>query len=112
SPDGKRILFESQHQMINKRCRQGECWADSKIYVMPVTGGPVRRVTGKHVPGNEYDASWSPDGQRIAFVSDRNGSGFTDQASELFSVKSDGSCLTWLTNGSPASTAPAWNPAG
>jgi len=29
---------------------------------------------------------------------------------EIYTVRTDGSCLTWLTNGTPASTNPAWGP--
>jgi hypothetical protein len=42
----------------------------------------------------------------IAFASDRNHPDGRDQ--EIYSIRPDGSCLTWLTNGSPGSSEPAW----
>jgi TolB protein len=41
---------------------------------------------------NGWDPTWSPDGERILFASDRNG------AVQLYSVKLDGSKLTKITN--------------
>jgi TolB protein len=43
---------------------------DSLVYVLPITGGPPRRVT-KNSPS--YWHGWSPDGKTLAFVGQRNG---------------------------------------
>ncbi|MDE3166593.1 MAG: PD40 domain-containing protein, partial [Acidobacteriota bacterium] len=43
-------------------------------------------------PHDDYDPVWAPDGQHIAFTSDRNGSG------DLFLVNVDGTGLTQLTS--------------
>lgn len=110
SPEGKSIVFESDHEMINKNCYDGWCSGDKKLYIKSLTSGAVDRLTQERVPGNETEAAWSPDGKTIAFVSDRNGSEYSEQPSEIYTVRTDGSCLTWITNGAPASSSPVWDP--
>ena len=46
--------------------------------------------------------SWSPDGAKIAFVSDR------DDNQEIYVMNADGSGLTRLTNNSAADVVPDW----
>ena len=55
SPDGKTILFELL----------------GDLYTLPISGGTATRITS----GQAYDMQprYSPDGQRIVFVSDRDG---------------------------------------
>lgn len=56
SPDGKTIVFTYQ----------------GDIYTVPVEGGDARRITSD--PRYDHSPIWSPDGGRIAFASDREGS--------------------------------------
>jgi dipeptidyl aminopeptidase/acylaminoacyl peptidase len=55
SPDGRRILFESN--------RGG----DNQLWVIDVTGGEARQLT--HISTEVANGLWSPDGSTIAFVS-------------------------------------------
>ena len=55
-----------------------------------------------------YDgsATWSPDGNQIAFVSDRDGN------AEIYIMNADGSNQTRLTNNPADESSPAWSPDG
>jgi WD40-like Beta Propeller Repeat len=87
-------------------CGSDECRYNGELYVMDGSGANPRRLT--HNRGDDGAPDWSPDGARIAFTSNRN---FPDGAGlELYSIRPDGGCLTWLTNGTPESTAPDWRP--
>ena len=108
SPDGSRIAFTSVRDHNGDNCGSDECSYDGEIYVMKADGSQPRRLTVSKA--DDEGPAWSPDGQRIAFQSDRN---FPDgQSPEVYSMTADGTCLTWLTNGAPGSGSPAWRPGG
>ena len=95
SADGGSIVFHG---------RDGALPQD--IFVMDSAGGNVRRLTRD--ASIDARPSWSPDGRRIAFQSDRDGS------FEIHVMDADGSNVTQLTHGDSAvaSQAPAWSPDG
>ena len=74
SPDGNTIVFELL----------------GDLYTLPIDGGQATRVTS----GQAFDQQprYSPDGRRIAFVSDRNG------ADNLWVAEADGSGARALTS--------------
>jgi dipeptidyl aminopeptidase/acylaminoacyl peptidase len=64
SPDGTQVSFTG--------VRGDEHFYASGVYVVPAAGGTVRRVTAPDAAGN-FGARWSPDGRRLALLSDRSG---------------------------------------
>ncbi len=101
SPDGRQIAFFSD--------RDGN-W---EIYVMPAPGpqaqvnadsSNVRRLTNH--PGQDHSPTWSPDGTRIAFVSDRDGN------EEIYLMDPDSANLRRLTHNKAEDWFPAWSPDG
>jgi Tol biopolymer transport system component len=106
SPDGRRLAYAGLRDRHGSRCGSHECSYAGEIYVADADGANARRLTRNL--GDDVGPKWSPDGSRILFTSDQNlpeGDSY-----EVYSIAPDGSCLTWLTNGTPASGAPAWRP--
>src|SRR5262249_9516013 len=64
-------------------------------------------VTPLTSPGSDdEDPSWSPDGLKIAFTSDRNGN------PQVFTMNADGSNQTQFSQESGDAGAPSWSPDG
>ena len=103
SPDGRRIAFVSLRDAPGGK-------GPSSVYVMdfdPTTGsstGNVTRVTREDT--NERWPTWSPDGNRIAFHSNRSG------VWDIWAVNLDGSGLANLTGSPSGDRYPAWSPDG
>jgi TolB protein len=75
------------------------------IYVMNADGTGLANLTANSA--DDGAPAWSPDGVRLAFISDRDG-GY----SELFVMNSDGSGVTQLTCSGALALSPAWSPDG
>ncbi|MDQ2700663.1 MAG: hypothetical protein M3Y23_04970, partial [Actinomycetota bacterium] len=111
SPDGSSVLFLSDRDRSGEQCYEGGCDFQVKLYTANPDGTGQRRVQSGKQAGTIFGADWSPDGSRIAFGSDRNMPGILGLSMEIYSIRPDGSCLTWLTNGAPESGDPNWSPA-
>lgn len=89
SPDGKTIVFELL----------------GDLYTLPVTGGEATRITS----GQAYDMqpAFSPDGKKLAFISDRNGS------ENVWVANADGTKARAVTTTERESyMSPTWAPDG
>jgi len=89
SPDGKTIVFELM----------------GDLYTLPIEGGQAKLISG----GMAFDSQprFSPDGQWITFISDREGS------ENIWIIHSDGSGVKQVTkNTADDFTSPAWTPDG
>ncbi|MFY9611120.1 MAG: S41 family peptidase [Blastocatellia bacterium] len=91
SPKGERVLF----------CARGD------IFSAPVEKGPTRNLTRSSGAHDKWPR-WSPDGSRVAFISDKTGE------DEVWVVGQDGSTpAEQLTSGGKAFRyAPEWAPDG
>jgi TolB protein len=78
--------------------------AAADVYTVRDDGSRLRRLTESRAI--DIAPSWSPDGKRIAFVSDRSGS------PQIYVMDSDGDNVRRLTYEGSYNTHPAWSPDG
>jgi WD40 repeat protein len=74
------------------------------VYIAKADGSDPLQLTDH--PRDDSFPSWSPDGRKILFHSDRNGN------YDIFVVNYDGTGLTQLTTNTTADTFPVWSPDG
>jgi Tol biopolymer transport system component len=97
TPDGQHLVFESYYDYASNRGNNSV-----GLFLMGVFEHSARLVTDD--PSNNYWPEVSPDGTRIAFVSERSGN------SEVYVMDIDGTNLTNISNNLASDTAPTWSP--
>jgi TolB protein len=104
SPDGRKLVFAIQVRGSAGLCaRAGAC--NAELFVINAHGSGLRRLTRNAVP--DGDATWSPDGRKIAFLGRRDSTG-----ADVFVINADGSDLRNLTRKPGNEVGPAWSPDG
>jgi Tol biopolymer transport system component len=106
SPDGRTIAFSADR-------REGNGTA---LWAIDLDSKRLRRLTPAR-PGawflREVHPSWSPDGKRVAFASNRHvASGDHAEELDIYVIGADGSGLTRLTDDPAAATDPTFSPDG
>lgn len=77
---------------------------NAEIYIMSIDGSELKRLTDDDF--FDFTPQPSPDGQKIAFSSDRDGS------LQIYTMDVDGNNLTRITNSEGNDRDPSWSPDG
>lgn len=98
SPDGKTLAISD-----NSSTPGSPQNSDSRVYLLPVTGGTPRQITPT---GPSYWHGWSPDGHTLAFVGQRQGE------FDIYTVPTTGGSQTRLTTAPGLDDGPEYTPDG
>ena len=124
SPDGERLLFASSHldpkldqteaaaraqaeedaRTGRRRRYQWDFDPEMEIFSASLANGELVRLTRS--PGYDAECSYSPDGSRILFVSDRDGD------PDIYVMNADGTDVRQLTNAPGYDGGPFFSPDG
>ncbi len=99
SSDGRVVYFEAPARGFGNH-----------LFRMTPEGEDVTQLTDSPFPHGDFDASGSPKGTRIAFISDRR---YADpnNVSDLFLMRSDGTHERYVDTGLPLVLDPSWGTA-
>src|SRR6267143_515926 len=91
-------------------------WFDDRrahLWVVDVKSGNAKQITEGN-DWNDSDPQWSPDGRRIAFVSNRTGREYDENRNtDVWTINADGSgSLTKISDHDEADNQPRWSPDG
>ena len=103
SPDGRWVAFSSASK---EGCAVEADDCSYHLWVVKADGSGARQITTGS--GHDLDPSWSPDGARLVFASDRDGD------FDIYVVGVDGGEVEQVTNDAGADRMPSWGdrPAG
>jgi dipeptidyl aminopeptidase/acylaminoacyl peptidase len=132
SPDGARMVVVSRISPSDNRSENKERsdvrhyknssykfndtgWFDDRrthLWVVDVKSGNAKQLT-EGDDWNDSDPQWSPDGKRIAFVSNRTGKEYDhNRNSDVWVISVDGGPLTKISDHDEADNSPRWSPDG
>ncbi|MET0648565.1 MAG: S9 family peptidase [Pyrinomonadaceae bacterium] len=129
SPDGTRLVLTSRtgpsdikppssdvrHYKHTSYKFNDTGWFDDKrshVWVFDVRSGAASQITFGE-DWNDSDPQWSPDGNLIAFVSDRTGKAFDESRNtDVFVIDSAGGPIRKISDHDEADNSPRWSPDG
>ena len=111
SPDGNSVLFETERADWDQQIFRSELW----LYRINGNGGSLIQLTQS---GHDSTPQWSPDGQWIAFLSERKLPGGKDgdsddkdkEISQLFLISPNGGEAFGITSGNKEIHSFVWSP--
>ncbi|HSP63592.1 MAG TPA: S9 family peptidase [Pyrinomonadaceae bacterium] len=90
-------------------------WFDDRrahLCVVEVKSGSAKQITEGN-DWNDSDPQWSPDGTRIAFVSNRTGKEYDENRNtDVWVISAEGGQLTKISDHDEADNQPRWSPDG
>jgi dipeptidyl aminopeptidase/acylaminoacyl peptidase len=129
SPDGTRIVVVSQSGPSDTSKSPSDVrhykhaiynfndtgWFDDKrthLWVVDVASGHANQITSGD-EWNDTDPQWSPDGRKIAFVSNRTGKAFDENRdTDVWAIDASGGSLTKISDHPVPDNSPRWSPDG
>ena len=90
-------------------------WFDdrrSHIWIIDAKAGTAKQITSGD-DWNDNDPQWSPDGTKIAFVSNRTGKEYDDNRNtDVWVIGAEGGQLTKISDHEEGDNSPRWSPDG
>ena len=90
-------------------------WFDdrrSHIWIVDAKTNAAKQITSGE-DWNDADPQWSPDGTKVAFVSNRTGKEYEENRnSDVWVISAEGGALTKISDHDEADNSPRWSPDG
>ena len=90
-------------------------WFDDRrthLWVVDIQSGNAKQITEGN-DWNDSDPQWSPDGTRIAFVSNRTGKEYDENRNtDVWVISAEGGPLTRISDHDESDNSPRWSPDG